>query len=723
MKKVNVTEWLESLPEEVLESVMAIEDPKTIEILVGLNPSQVKAVMALVGPIQINAVAGSGKTRVLVQRIAYMLANNIKPKNILVTTFTKKAAEEMTTRLKPLIPNMALLQMTIGTTHSIGWKILSKEYKDMNHHLARAFTSNSSKFLINGKLKIFADKVKQAIIKDRTVSFEVKEQIRDLPIPTLLKVVGSAKNEGKDHYDFLAENEGKSPKHEAYCEFYQRYEDAKRMECVVDADDLLFLLWKLFKENPVILDKYRALYKYLLVDEAQDNNGLQYELFQMLAYPENNLFIVGDDDQSMYGFRGARPDQFIYFNKSYRGTKQIALEDNYRSEPHILEVANSLIRNNTERLVKSLKPNKKGTGDAVTFQKYSSEGEEATSTISDIKLKIEQEGVAPKDITVLYRTNAQSRSLEDRLIIEGLPYVIHGGISFYERKEVKDLVAYMQLALDPSNDKAVDRVINVPSRYLGKVFKDRMKAYSGSHWDALHGNIRMESYMKRGADDFISLVTSLNNMIQSGTTPVELVEYMMEEFYAEYLRGEGEDEDEGSSRFENIETLKFALEQYETVQDFLDYIEKMSSKAKHSIDGVQLMTIHKSKGLEFKIAYVVGCSQGLLPHFKAVESASKGKPLAIEEERRLLYVAITRAELECHVSSAGSFNGKPAPTSMFVRELGLPINEGEVAEEQLMAEPEVDNLDELLIEAEFKRKVYDEIKREENSIRNDALGE
>jgi DNA helicase-2/ATP-dependent DNA helicase PcrA len=395
----------------------------------------------------------------------------------------------------------------------------------------------------------------------------------------------------------------------------------------------------------------------------------------MLAYPQNNLFIVGDDDQSMYGFRGARPDQFIYFSDQYKGTKQVALEDNYRSNPHILEVANSLIVNNTVRLLKRLKAHKKCDDQSVTYTSFGSEGAEAESTIKDIKIKIEQDGISPKDIAILYRTNAQSRSLEDRLIIEGIPYVIHGGISFYERKEVKDLIAYMQLAIDPNNDKAVDRVINVPSRYLGKVFKERMKSCSCSHWDAIHGKFRMESYMERGANEFIGLVEKLKSMLKEGTSPAELVDFMMEEFYSAHLKEEGEDEDEGSSRFENISTLKFALEQYETVQDFLDYIDKMNSKAKHSIDGVQLMTIHKSKGLEFKVVHVVGCSQGLLPHFKAVEASTNGKPLAIEEERRLLYVAITRAETECHITSSGSFNGKPAPASMFVKELGLPEKE------------------------------------------------
>ncbi len=671
---MDVNEWLGTLPEELLE-VIAEMEPKMVQHLVGLNPSQVRAVMALTGPTQINAVAGSGKTRVLVQRIAYMLANGIKPKNILVTTFTKKAAEEMTSRLTPLIPNMALLQMTIGTTHSIGWKILSKEYKDMNHHLAPAFGRNAGKFLIKGKLKVFADKVKKAIIMDRTVSFDVKQELRDIPVPALLKMIGSAKNKGQDHLDFISEYSGGSSKMEAYCEFYERYENTKWMDCLVDADDLLFLLWKLLKENRSILEKYRGIYKYILVDEAQDNNSLQYELFHMLAYPENNLFIVGDDDQSMYGFRGARPDQFINFQQTYKGTTQVALEDNYRSNPHILDTANNLIANNTVRLSKKLKANKQFDEECVTFNAYDSEGTEAEHVVEDIAIKINQDGLSPKSIAVLYRTNAQSRMLEDRLIIEGLPYVIHGGISFYERKEVKDLISYLKLALNPDDDKAFTRVINTPSRYLGKAFLEKVRSFKGSHWEAIDDNIVMKPYEKNSTSEFKSLIGRLQDMIQSGSRPVELIDFIMQDCYADHLKEEGEDEDEGSSRFENIETLKFALENYEEVRDFLDYIEEMTSQAKHSIDGVQLMTIHKSKGLEFQSVYIVGASQGILPHFKAVEhSRNDPNSLAVEEERRLMYVAITRAESECHISSCGSFNGKPASASMFIPELKLNLD-------------------------------------------------
>lgn len=718
-----IEEWLGSLPEESIDSIINL-DPKDIQLLVGLNPSQLKAALAVDGPVQIDAVPGSGKTHTLTRRIAHMVKLGINPGSILLTTFTKKASEEMKERLKSVVPKMAVIQMTIGTTHSIGWKILSKEYKNMNNPLARAFTSNSSKFLVNGRLKIFADKVKKSIIQDRTIPFSMKETLRDMPVPQLIKVISNAKSEGKDVLEFEEEHYDRGDKNDVYIEFYKRYEQAKQLECVVDSDDLLFLLWKLFKEHPDVLAKYQKIYKYILVDEAQDSNAMQYDIVRMLAYPENNIFMVGDADQAMYGFRGAKPEEFIAFAKNYKNTQLIPLEDNYRSNPHVLTVANSLIKNNKSRLDKKLKAHKQHDGDSVYFTPYKDESEEATHTIGDIKIKIEQEGVSPKDIAILYRTNAQSRSLEDRLIIEGIPYVIHGGISFYERKEVKDLVAYMQLAVDRNNDKAVDRVINVPGRYLGKVFKERMKACKGSYWEALHGGFRMESYMERGANEFIKLVDHLGSLVEEGTSPADLVDYMMDDFYAQYLKDEGEDEDEGSSRFENIETLKFALEQYENVEDFLNYIDIMTSNAKQSIDGVQLMTIHKSKGLEFKKVYIVGCSQGMLPHFKSVEAVKNHtNSLAIEEERRLLFVAITRAEDECFISSSGTFNGKSVPMSQFIKELGLPLQDDVVH-----ATGAVDEDGKMIyiadkIDKAYKEKVLDPIAKEHTQVLKDAMGE
>ena len=700
---MNAQEWLNTVPEDLIDGVVEL-DPSVVGMLHGLNPSQLRAVVTVDGPVQINAVAGSGKTRVLTHRTAYMVKScNIKPGNILLTTFTKKATEEMTERLGSLIPKMKLMQMTIGTTHSIGYRILAKEYEAMNHPLHAAFKKRN--VLMNGKLKIFSEQVIKDIMYDRTVQFEVKEQLKEIAVPQLMKAIGLSKNEGIGYEEYEAEHTGKGARMEAYIEFYKRYELKKFSERAIDGDDMLYLMWKLFKEHPSILAKYQKQFKYLMVDEAQDNNRLNYEIVRMLAHPENNLFIVGDDDQSMYGFRGAKPEEFINFSKNYRGSKSIALEDNYRSNPRILEVANSLIKNNKNRLIKVLKAHKSGNSDdkdAMGYSRFSDENEEAKDVVEDIKTQIEK-GRNYKQLSVLYRTNAQSRALEDGLIMAGMPYVIHGGISFYERKEVKDLVAYLRLTVDPDNNESFKRVINVPSRFLGKAFMEKVNAFNGSNWDAKPSLLNLKPYEKQGYGDFRKLVEELMDMYIADKSPTDILDYvLLQGGYEKYILGE--DEEEESSRMENISTLKFVLSRYSNVKDFLDYIELMTSKAKHSIDGVQLMTIHKSKGLEFPVCYVVGLNDGTLPHFRSIEDMESGvKPFAVEEERRLLYVAITRAEAECYVSSTRSFNGKANPASRFVKELGMmPISDEAV-------------------ERVFEEKVMKDIRKEQNAIMNSLL--
>lgn len=610
----------------------------------------------------------------------------------MVTTFTKKAAEEMISRLEPLISKMALQQLTIGTTHSIGYRILKKEYEAMGNPLYNAFNKNNG-IMFNGVLKIFGENIKKALILDRTLPFEVKEQLKDIPVPQLLKAAGSWKNQGLDYYDVESSLDQDDSRAVAYSEFYTKYESVKRVDQLLDGDDLIFLLWKLFKEDTDILKKYQGYYKYILVDEAQDNNGIQYDLFNMLCQPQKNLFVVGDDDQSMYSFRGARPDQFINFKLNYPGTSTISLEDNYRSHPHVLQVANSIIKNNTVRIQKQLKANKPDDGqEVVSYSRHTDEDTEAKSVVDQISISIEKDGVKPKDIAVLFRTNAQSRSIEEHLIIQGIPYVIHGGVSFYERKEVKDIIAYLQMAIDPTNDKAFKRVVNIPSRYLGKAFLEKVASYRGTHWDAIQGGITMKDYEVRGTNDFVRTVESIREFMQDNPLE-ETVNFILNSFYRKYLEDNGEDE-EDVARLENLETLKFAMSRYSNINEFLDYIEFMNSTAKTSIDGVQLMTIHKSKGLEFDHVYLIGFSQGTLPHFRAVEASMGGNIQPIEEERRLLYVAATRAINICRMSSPMNVNGKPCAPSQFTKELG--INVGKIEDdddhlfEMLMSEADLE---------------------------------
>lgn len=605
----------------------------------------------------------SHNTRVLTHRVAYMLEQGIKPNSILLTTFTKKATTEMTDRLSRLIPKMKLSMITIGTSHSIGYRILKKEYEAMGNPLVSAFKRRDG-VLTNGVLKRYAEDIKQEIIRDRTIDFEVKNELKNITVPQLLKVVGLSKNNGIDDEEYELLNVGQSARTDAYVEFFKRYEHHKKRDLKIDSDDMLFLLWRLLKENKEVLQKYQSIYKYIMVDESQDNNSIQYEIFSMLALPEGNLFIVGDDDQCMYSFRGANPEEFIFFKNHHPNVIQISLEDNYRSNPGILQVANKLIRNNKKRIMKTLKPHKEGSQECVFYSDYSDEEEEAIGVIKDIEVLVQKEKLAYKDITILFRTNAQTRALEDRLIASGLPYVIHGGISFYERKEVKDIVSYLQLAIDPNNDTAFKRVINTPSRFLGKAFMEKVKGYKGSHWEAINNLTGLKDYERNGIQKFMNLVEELQNLKKQEVDLEELVDHILEEGgYKEYILGEEEEEE--SSRMENIDTLKFVLGKYENVEDFLNYITLMTSSAKLDIDGIQLMTIHKSKGLEFPVSFVVGVGDGVLPHFKSIE---EGK---VEEERRLCYVGITRAESQVYISSVQSFNGKKCTGKTFVTEMGL----------------------------------------------------
>ncbi|QMV48475.1 ATP-dependent DNA helicase [Bacillus phage vB_BsuM-Goe9] len=675
---MNAQEWLDEIPEDLTETVLELP-PKTIKKLIGLNNSQLRAVLTLEGPVQINAVAGSGKTRVLTSRIAYMLSTGIKARHILCTTYTKKATQEMTERLSKLISSLQLAQITIGTTHSIGYRILAEELDGVGHPLADAFKYNN--VIMGTRHKIFAEKIIESMERDRHVPFSIKQEMRDIGLGQYIGAVSWAKNEGIswDQYDSM--HGGSSDRQDAYIEFYKRYEKKKVEECVIDGDDMLYLLWWLFKQHPDVLARYQKKFKYLLVDEAQDNNGLQYEIIKMLGKPENNLFLVGDDDQSMYSFRGAKPEEFIDFTKTYKGAQQISMEDNYRSNPHILEVANNLIKNNQKRLPKKLVANKQNDEPCVSFEVHESEIEEAKKVVEEIKLQVEQGGKNPKDITILYRTNAQSRALEDYLIISGIPYVIHGGTSFYERKEIKDLICYLRLVADSNDDEAFKRVINTPSRYLGKAFMEKVKRFDGSHWEAItEPSMSWKNYEQKGIDEFVDLVEELRSVAEHGAgdfgegSPTEVIDYLLDNCYKKHMSNELTSDD-FSSRMENVETLKFVMEQHDSIGSFLKHISDLMSQAKHDIDGVQLMTIHKSKGLEFDTAFVVGVSEGCLPHFRAIESYNDGRKQAIEEERRLLYVAITRAESVCHISAPKTFLGKPAPVSRFSKELGIEISD------------------------------------------------
>jgi DNA helicase-2/ATP-dependent DNA helicase PcrA len=460
----------------------------------------------------------------------------------------------------------------------------------------------------------------------------------------------------------------------AYYEYFREYEYQKKAQKRLDMDDMLILFVELLKENEIVLKKYQKRFKYLLVDESQDNNLLQYELVKLLGYPEYNVFMVGDDDQSMYSFRGSEPDQFINFTKTYNNVKEINLDINYRSKSQILEVANKLILNNENRISKKMIPYHISDDKAITYHHFIDEMEESEFVAEEIEIMHEKENKNYKKIAVLFRTNKQSLAIENALIMKGIPYVLYGGVSFYERKEVKDIISYLQLVHDTSNNKAFERVINVPSRFLGKAFIERLKAFKNtSLWDACN-KVQLKNYETKGVNEFKSLVDKLKYVLKKGGNMTEVVDTLLDSGYKEYLLDD--ENEESDSRMENIETLKYLLSHFENVETFLNYVDEMTSKAKHNINGVQLMTIHKSKGLEFETVFGIGVSENLLPHFKSIEKAMEQvaegkKPQAIEEERRLAYVMVTRAEQRCFVSSTETYNGKSSGASRFISEMGI----------------------------------------------------
>lgn len=640
--------------------------------LEGLNEDQVRAVKAIDGAVQVNATAGSGKTRVLTNRVGYMLENGVKPSSIMCTTFTRKASEEMQDRLTGLIPPLKLAQITIGTSHSIAYRILAKEYNTINHPLKGAF---KKALLANGVQKVFGEKVKDKIIKDRSVPFSVKEALRDLPVPSLIKEISFSKNAGKGLAEWIEDNAhdmGDATVQAKY-EFFTRYENTKTDEGLLDVDDLLLHLVNLFKTDKTMLNKYRKIYKYIMVDEGQDNNTLQYELVRMLAYPENNIFIVGDDSQSIYGFRGSRPDEFISFTRKYPGAQLINLATNYRSNSDIVDSAQRLIRNNTMRIDSPVKSNNQSGEVCVFYEDYKDTVEEANSICTEIEALIKS-GYKHNEIAILSRTNAQSKDIEDAFILKGFPYVVYGSTSFYERKVVKDICAYLRLAVDPRDNESFRRVINIPSRFLGKAYMSKLDdAPQPYYYDVLkEGGAELKPYEVSGSNDFTRAVDHLSYLRDTGVSPVEMIDYILNEVgYEKYLK-DNSDNEEDDEVMENVNTLRYALSRYERVDDFIEFMDKMTSTVKQSVDGIQVLSIHKSKGLEYKVTFIIGVSEGIMPHWRSINAVSSRKnPLAVEEERRLMYVAVTRAQEKAYISSIQEYNGKDVGESRFIDEMKI----------------------------------------------------
>lgn len=590
-----------------------------------LNDKQKEAVMHVDGPCLVLAGAGSGKTRVLTERIVNLINNGVSPYNILAITFTNKAAREMRERVYNSIEEEAN-KIFIGTFHSLGLKIVRENASVIGY-------SNNVTILdrddVNTLIKRFMK--------------ELNLDTEHYPVKSILNKISFAKNEGLSPEEF--DKFAKAPLDMAACKVYKMYESALKRSNSVDFDDLLILPLRIFKKDKSVLEKYQEHFKYILVDEYQDTNMVQYDMCKLLASKYRNLFVVGDMDQSIYSFRFANYMNVINFEKDNKDAKVIVLDENYRSTNNILNAANDVIKNNKERKEKNLWSSK-GDGDKIKYIRCDNEQEEA-STVVRLTKELLDKGEKPSEIAVLYRTNGQSRVFEEAFLKENIPFKIVGSYFFYNRKEIKDLISYMHLIYNNNDDASLERVINVPRRGIGSKTIERLRS------EASISDKSMFEVVSSGKElGFKNLIIDLTNESKN-TDLVGLVDVILDKTG---IRKELEEKNdlESEIRLENLNEFKsIALAFQEkgifSLEEFLENISLVSDKNEYKEvdDGINLMTLHSAKGLEFNDVFLVGMEEGIFPHNRSFESESE-----LEEERRLCYVGITRAKEDLWLMNA-----------------------------------------------------------------------
>lgn len=636
------------------------------EIIEGLNDKQQKAVLATEGPCLVIAGAGSGKTKVLTHKIAYEIANGVKPWNILAITFTNKAANEMKERIEKLIGDAAK-DLWMGTFHSICVKILRRYIDRIGYKTDFViFDTSDQKTLIKECIK--ALKVDDKLFTDRGVLTEISNGKNELLEPKAYGV--------KYAGDF---------RREKIAELYELYQQKLKENNALDFDDIINLTIKILTENPDVLDYYTEKFQYVLVDEYQDTNKAQFMLVSMLASKYGNITAVGDNDQGIYSFRGADISNILNFERDFPGTKIIKLEQNYRCTGNILKAANAVIKHNENKYDKKLwTQNEEGKIPCI----YNGEDEydEARYIVEQIEHLKREEYYKNSDFVVLYRMNAQSRAIEDILMREGLPYKVIGGLKFYERKEIKDIIAYLRLIHNTADNLSLKRIINEPKRGIGKTSLEKVQEISEN------SGIPMYEIIKE-ADKY-----ELNRVYANSREFIEQIEYLREQkdkikisdLIKETLNKTGytkalelENSVEAETRIENLEellTVAIEFEEQEADNTLAEFLENITLSSdidgmEDQEDSVTLMTLHSAKGLEFPVVFLVGMEEGIFPGYKSI-----GEPQALEEERRLFYVGITRAKqylyLTCAkhrtIFGATSYN----QVSRFVQEIPEELLEG-----------------------------------------------
>lgn len=613
----------------------------------GMNPQQAEAVRTTEGPLLIMAGAGSGKTRVLTHRIAYLIVEKqVYPSKILAITFTNKAAREMRERINGILGEGTTDSMWVSTFHSMCVRILRRNIDRIGYSKSFSILDSAD------QLSVVKNVMKSLNIDPK--KFEPR---------AILSMISAAKNEGITVEGFKANMNKHNPYEETAAKVYEGYEKRLRTNQSLDFDDLIMKTLKLFNEHPDVLEYYQNKFQYIHVDEYQDTNKSQYLLVKSLARKFRNLCVVGDSDQSIYRWRGADITNILSFEKDYKDARVILLEQNYRSTKTILQAANDVIQHNKSRYPKKLRT-ENPQGEKITVYKASNEFEEAQFVVKTIQQLMREEGRKLDDFAILYRTNAQSRLMEETLLKSGLNYQIVGGMKFYDRKEIKDILAYLRLIANPADDLSLARIINEPKRSIGATSFEKMVMYAmeqdRSVFEAMDELVFMGLTGKaaNSAEEFYQMISSLNAR-QADMTVTEIVEEVLEKSgYVDMLKNDKSIE--AQSRLENLEeflTVTQAFEARSEDQSLVAFLTDLAliadidtmdeeEKAKGAII---LMTMHSAKGLEFPVVFIVGMEENIFPHSRSLESDDE-----MEEERRLCYVGITRAEERLYLTCAGS---------------------------------------------------------------------
>ena len=607
------------------------------ELLAGLNDKQKEAVLHFEGPLLILAGAGSGKTRVLTHRIAYLIEEHqVPPYHILALTFTNKAANEMRERVNNIIEYGAG-SIWVSTFHSTCVRILRRFIDHLDYD--NAFTIYDS----DDQKSLMKDICKQLNIDTK----KYKER-------TFLNAISSAKDELKTPEQY-ADEVAKEYNKKIFGRVYKEYQKRLKQNNALDFDDLIMLTVQLFQQNAEILNHYQERFPFILVDEYQDTNTAQFTLLSLLASRYQNLCVVGDDDQSIYRFRGANIHNILNFEKIFPATKVIRLEQNYRSTKNILAAASGVIKHNSMRKEKTLWTTAEA-GAPISYGRYDNEYEEAQGIAADIHREV-KDGMSYSDFAILYRTNAQSRVFEEKLIYEGIPYRIIGAVNFYARKEIKDILCYLKTINNSADDIAIKRIINIPRRGIGQTTIGRISDYAFSQempfYEALRRVDEIPGCTRASAKihSFVSLIEHFRMKLRGEMYSLEDMTQELLDVTGYVRELEAENTDEANGRIENIESLMNKIVQYEednnggTLNDLLADIDTVSDDAEQ----VLLMTLHSAKGLEFPNVYICGMEETIFPGASAVFGDD---PSELEEERRLCYVGITRAMKKLTLTSA-----------------------------------------------------------------------